>query len=191
MKALGLWSHAFLRQNDPLINGEKISSRKEKQRRLHFQFFGSIVIAFGMLIHCPAVLMVCIVMRLELDISYRITLSCKNGRALLSQVEGGRGGGRTSCWLRLPASVLLNMPFEPGWNTCLGLQKQHMVMLCKTKGHVKADVALFKSLQGHEEKKETKVISGLISRPKNLLRRMLLERLCRGTRRRITLNFMD
>lgn len=42
-------------------------------------------------------------------------------------------------------------------------------MLCKTKGHVKADVALFKSLQGHEEKKETKVISGLISRPKNLL----------------------
>lgn len=39
MKALGLWSHAFLRQNDPLINGEKISSREEKQRRLHSQFF--------------------------------------------------------------------------------------------------------------------------------------------------------
>ena len=27
-------------------------------------------------------------------------------------------------------------------------------MLCKTKGHVKADVALFKSLQGHKERKK-------------------------------------
>lgn len=32
----------------------------------------------------------------------------------------------------------------------MGLKTQHMVMLCKTKGHVKADAALFKTLQGHK-----------------------------------------
>lgn len=48
-----------------------------------------------------------------------------------------------------------------------------MVMLCKTKGHVKADVAFFTSLQGHKSiqawSTKTKVVSGLMSRSKYLL----------------------
>lgn len=85
--------------------------------------------------------MVCIIMRLSLiSLTASHIWPTERVRALLSQVvRGEEGGASVNCCLRLPASLLL--PFEPGKNTCLGLERQHMVMLCKTKGHVKADVA--------------------------------------------------
>lgn len=113
-----------------------------KEEKSQLTFFWEHCYCFWMLIHCPALLMVCIIMRLELDTFNSITRSAyRGGRALLSQVEG-RGeeeegvctaGLQNKLLPEITASVLLYMPFEPGRNTCLGLQEQHMVMLCKTK----------------------------------------------------------
>lgn len=122
---------------------QTIPSRRQKSPEISgLGFFGTIVIAFGMLSHCPIAL-------------YLLQHHMFNLWKRKGTFEPTWGGGRkkewvcrTCCWL--PASVLLYMSFEPGRNTCLGLQKQHMVVLCKTKGHVKADVAFFKSLQGHK-----------------------------------------
>lgn len=48
-------------------------------------------------------------------------------------------------------------------NSCFaGLEIQHTVMLCKTKGHIKAGVALFKLLEGCKTFKPAKKIGGLI-----------------------------